>query len=316
MPDLDKSILNIPDRFCTIRRLINQNHHKNNNFHKKTEIETCKIIDQFSAGIFIVNKNGTIIFWNKEIEKMTGKLHEDMLGRFVYEIPFNLFCDDEGENQKDLQFIFNFFDRNFIKEYEIRDITQAKQTIQIYFHHLHFDGEELYVCIFHNISKLNHVIKNMEKKLNVRTKELEELNGGLKVLLKYSNQEKEIIEQSVLTNIKSRLLPLIKKFESSGLTHEQKEILNSLETSIVEITTPFLKNVFSTYNQLTIRELEIISLLKGGKTNREISDFLFITIDTVAFHRKNIRKKLGLVKRSDNLISFLQKIQLPDQDAG
>ncbi|GAA5038971.1 hypothetical protein GCM10011506_37490 [Marivirga lumbricoides] len=47
-------------------------------------------------------------------------------------------------------------------------------------------------------------------------------------------------------------------------------------------------------SQLTFRELEILKEVKKGRSCQEISDKLFIGIETVKTHRKNIINKLGL----------------------
>lgn len=54
---------------------------------------------------------------------------------------------------------------------------------------------------------------------------------------------------------------------------------------------------------ITSREKEIITLIKQGKTAKEISDILNISIFTVDTHRKNILKKLNL-SSIKNLIAF------------
>lgn len=45
---------------------------------------------------------------------------------------------------------------------------------------------------------------------------------------------------------------------------------------------------------ITVRELEIISLLIDEYSSKEIAQKLFISIETVHSHRKNIRRKLGV----------------------
>lgn len=46
---------------------------------------------------------------------------------------------------------------------------------------------------------------------------------------------------------------------------------------------------------MTRREVEIASLIAGGKTYREIATMLGISEKTVETHRENLRKKLGAV---------------------
>ena len=47
-------------------------------------------------------------------------------------------------------------------------------------------------------------------------------------------------------------------------------------------------------NELSQREIDVLCLLAKGFTNKEIADRLFISINTVLTHRKNISAKLGI----------------------
>jgi DNA-binding NarL/FixJ family response regulator len=55
--------------------------------------------------------------------------------------------------------------------------------------------------------------------------------------------------------------------------------------------------------KLTKREKEVLILVVEGMTNHQISDKLFISIDTVDSHRKNLHSKLN-VKNTAMLIKF------------
>ena len=45
---------------------------------------------------------------------------------------------------------------------------------------------------------------------------------------------------------------------------------------------------------LSQRETQVLQLVASGKTNKEIAEILFISINTVITHRKNISSKLGI----------------------
>ncbi len=55
----------------------------------------------------------------------------------------------------------------------------------------------------------------------------------------------------------------------------------------------------STYDTLTDREREILTLVAEGYTNREIAESLFISVKTVETHKANIMEKLNLHKRAE-----------------
>ncbi|MBN3034971.1 MAG: response regulator transcription factor [Bacteroidales bacterium] len=62
------------------------------------------------------------------------------------------------------------------------------------------------------------------------------------------------------------------------------------------------------YDQLTGREIEIISMICQGLTSQEISDKLFISVKTVETHRSNLFQKTG-VKNIAGLILWAIKNQ-------
>ncbi len=67
--------------------------------------------------------------------------------------------------------------------------------------------------------------------------------------------------------------------------------------------TALLENIYNTY-AISEREKEIIELILTGKTNKEIENILFISINTVKNHIYKIFKKLGINSRHQ-LIKFL-----------
>ena len=61
--------------------------------------------------------------------------------------------------------------------------------------------------------------------------------------------------------------------------------------------------------QLSVREQEILQLVKKGKLNKEIACSLFISEDTVKKHLKNIYKKLEVRNRTEAVF----KLYAPEQ---
>ena len=50
--------------------------------------------------------------------------------------------------------------------------------------------------------------------------------------------------------------------------------------------------------QLTMRELQILTHMCDGLSNEEISRALHVSLDTVKFHLKNAYGKLGVMRRT------------------
>jgi DNA-binding CsgD family transcriptional regulator len=74
-----------------------------------------------------------------------------------------------------------------------------------------------------------------------------------------------------------------------------------------EIVGPFGHRIAGTDGggPLTRRETEVANLVRLGNTSAEIADALHISTSSVAFHRANVRRKLGLPKGGPRLETHL-----------
>ncbi len=73
------------------------------------------------------------------------------------------------------------------------------------------------------------------------------------------------------------------------------------------------KNKHEIVSELTDRELEVLKLYAQGKTTRDISKELFISIKTVGTHKQHIMEKLN-IKSIVDMIKYALKIGLISLD--
>jgi PAS domain S-box-containing protein len=151
--------------------------------------------------------------------------------------------------------------------------------------------------------RIHMALEESEKRLEANSRSLEEMNTALKVLLKQREEDKRDMEQVFLSNVKELVLPYVERLKRSKLDSDQAAYCAIAETNLKEIVAPFLKKV--QFFNFTPRELEIASLIKEGKTTKEIAEILHVCTASVALHRYNIRRKLGLNKKGSNLRSQL-----------
>lgn len=148
-----------------------------------------------------------------------------------------------------------------------------------------------------------------EMELKNRSIELEEMNAALKVLLKQRDEDRSTMEMNVLTNMKTFILPHIERLEKAGLEEGQIKSLSMLRGHLEEITSPFTRRISSEFLGLTPAEIQVASLIRDGKSSKEIARILNISINTVHTYRFNIRKKTGVKNNKVNLRSFLKTLE-------
>jgi len=153
--------------------------------------------------------------------------------------------------------------------------------------------------------RTEETLKRRERELEVKSRNLEELNTALKILLKQREYDKNELEERVLTNVKQLILPYIEKLKKVNIEDREIAYVNIVESNLKDITSSFSNRLSSKYLNFTPREIQIANLIKEGRTTKEIADILNTSPGTVDFHRDNIRTKLNLKKSKANLRSYL-----------
>jgi PAS domain S-box-containing protein len=150
-------------------------------------------------------------------------------------------------------------------------------------------------------------IKKSKENLEAKSKTLEELNTTLRVLLHQREEDKKDLEDRVVSNVKRLVIPYIEKMKKNHLDPQQLSNLNILEANLNEIVSPFLHTVRQL--NLTPRETQVASLIKDGKTTKEVAETIGVGISAVDSYRNSIRAKLGLNNKKVNLQSYLQSLK-------
>ena len=153
--------------------------------------------------------------------------------------------------------------------------------------------------------KAEAALQEREKQLDIKSKNLEEVNTALTVLLKKRAEDQEEFQERVLMNLKELVEPYLEKLKKSQLDEFQKSHLEILESNLKDIVSPFARKLSSLHYGLTPTEIRVANLVKAGKTTKDIAEILNSTTRAVEFHRQSLRKKLGLQEKKANLQSHL-----------
>ena len=148
-------------------------------------------------------------------------------------------------------------------------------------------------------------LRKRERELKMKSNNLQEVNTAMKVLLDQREQDRREVEETVMNNVKELLAPYLERLKKTKLTDVQLAHVRVLETNLDNIVSPFLKTLHSRHLNLTPKEIRVASLIKEGRTTKEIAELLGMSVAAVDFHRNNIRKKLGLRNKKANLVSHL-----------
>jgi PAS domain S-box-containing protein len=255
---------------------------------------------------FTTDAEGTVLSVNRFGAEELGYSAEELVGRPV----LTVFHPDDREAVRE-QFTlcvqnpmqtFHWEFRKIRKDGSVLWVKETARAVQ------NPRGNPVVLVVCEDITERKQAedaLKKRENDLKDKTRNLEELNTALKVLLKQRGRDREEFEEWVLANVENLIMPYIDELRKLSLEPRAATYISILESNLKDITSSFSRRLSAKYVNLTSKELEIANLIKGGKTSKDIAGLLNVSERTVDFHRKNIRRKLGLYNRKENLRSHL-----------
>ncbi|WP_336509283.1 LuxR C-terminal-related transcriptional regulator [Ruegeria lacuscaerulensis] len=157
--------------------------------------------------------------------------------------------------------------------------------------------------------KLNETLAQLETRVQERTRELQETNTALRVLLSSFEDDRKSRDHQIVERVRSMVLPYLDKLRCQlDEDKAQHAYLDLAEQNLREITSLMSDRLSDAFAVMTPTEIEIAQLVMSGKTTKDIARALSRETSTIDFHRNNIRRKLGLEGRDQNLRSHLLTI--------
>ncbi|MCX5813532.1 MAG: PAS domain S-box protein [Proteobacteria bacterium] len=172
-------------------------------------------------------------------------------------------------------------------------------------------GEPVSLVFLRDITKrklAEEALKKRENELEIKSINLEDANIALKVLLRHREEDKKALKDTILANVQELVFPYVEKLKNGHLSDNQMAYLGILEKNLSDIISPFIQKMTSSYSFFTPTEIRIASLVKSGKTSKEIAEFMNVSTGTIDTHRNNIRSKLDLNNKKINLRTYLMSL--------
>ena len=275
---------------------------------RQSEKSWCDSFNSFEDIILIVSKDYTINKINDIGLKLFGKTVEEVIGEKCYRVIHGL--DGPGKFypfRKTLKTgkpasAVNRYEKTFDKYFNIKSSPIFNKNGEI-------TG---FVDLMRDVTELNRreqELKERDKKLEIKTSNLEEANAALKVLLKRRDVDKIELEEKVLSNVKELIFPYVEKLKTSRIDERQMVLISIIESNLNDIISPFSRHLAKKYSNITPKEIQVAGLIKDGKTTKEIAELLTSTRRAIEFHRNNLRNKLGLKNKKANLRSCLLSLE-------
>lgn len=272
---------------------------------KEAESKLRTIFDSAADGMLLAKiSDRKFSTANKKMGQMLGYTEEELLQMRV----------DDIHPPESLPYVMDQFTKQINQSITIaKDIPVLRKNGSVFFADvsaapMNVNGEKCMLGMFRDITdrkKAEEALRQREEELSIKSRNLEEMNAALKVLLKQREDDRYQMEENVLTNVKTSIIPYLEKLKKGALSKQQKTYIKMIEDQISEIIAPFLRSLSRSSFDLTPQELRVADMVKNGHTTKDIADVLKISTKTVDYHRDNLRRKLGIRNQKTNLRSFL-----------
>ncbi|MCX5850645.1 MAG: PAS domain S-box protein [Deltaproteobacteria bacterium] len=192
--------------------------------------------------------------------------------------------------------------------YDITERKSREEKIQNRFQELENDLKEK----MRELNDTNLVLLSKKGELDRITSEHElirqqviENKNAIATLAKNMEQIHHEAETQIMMDLKKVQLPILERMKSDRKLESYKNDVDFLIRQFSSQSSLSSEKAHIIYS-LTPAELQIASQIGRGMSSEEIAAYLNISLNTVKTHRKNIRKKLGLIDSKENLFSFLK----------
>jgi len=202
-----------------------------------------------------------------------------------------------------------------IQSFETRRLTKDGRLLDVQLSSSVFHDRDGYpagnVVILRDVSDRKRAedgLRKREAELAAQSRHLEEVNAALNVLLKRREEDKADLEERFLANVKELMVPYLERLKNSRLESNQMTLVGILESNLKEIISPFVTKLSSRFLGLTPTEIQVASLIRDGRSSKEIAALLNTSENTVRSHRFHIRSKLGIKHKKVNMMSYLKSL--------
>ena len=276
---------------------------------KESESRYRVIFETTGAATLIIENDTIISLVNSEFEKITGYAKDEIEGK----LSWTAFIPREEELNKILGYhrLRRINAAAAPRRYETQIADRQGNRRDILVNIDMIPGTTRSVATFMDISDRKRSEKSLGERteeLKSKTRELEEMNAALRVLLKQREVDKAELESRVLASVKELVMPHVKELKKCLSGYNELTHVQILESNLQEIISPFAQKISLQYLNLTPKEIQVADLIKEGKTTKEIARFMNLSRFAIDAHRAQLRNKLGLTHKKTNLRTHLLTI--------
>jgi PAS domain S-box-containing protein len=248
-------------------------------------------------------ETGRIIEVNDGFERITGYRRDDIVGRSTLEM--GIWKDIEVRKHLSDAIRRDGRVRDMFIEFVARGGSVRSCLVSAEL--IHLDGRPCFLAVTRDITDrviADEKLRQTTEKLQHEHQELLRKNIAFQEVVDHIDEEKAKYRHEICTNIDNLLRPTLRKLQQDGRLSRRD--IDILVHGLDEVTGRHINDYRNNVSKLTPREMDILDMIKTGRSSKQIAEALGLSSQTVHKHRQSIRRKLQLDHREINLAAYLR----------
>ncbi len=148
-------------------------------------------------------------------------------------------------------------------------------------------------------------LEESHRKVEEYARKLEDSNTALKLFIRAMEEQRSTVQGAMAQNFHVTMKPIVDQLRAEPLTERMEVLVDALHRLLQRVALTFGPDIMDPSSQLTLQEIRVCEMIKSGLGSKDIARVMGVSPKTIAFHRTNIRKKLGLSRSQRSLATFL-----------
>ncbi|MBW2090801.1 MAG: PAS domain-containing protein [Deltaproteobacteria bacterium] len=296
---------------------------------RESERKYRELVENLNDIIYQTDENAVVTYISPNIETMSGHKQSEIIGKkfteFVHQDDVEVRMDkfrnilSGGNEPTEYRYVTKSGEAIWIRTLAkpiiengrvvglqgvLTDITGRKQA------------EEALLEAQANLKRHRDTLEEMveqrtkeleatNKELSAQAQKLQEMNSALRVLLDQRETDKQEFATVLVQNLRTMVLPYLEELKGKQSSPKHNASLEIAISNLQDILFSFSSTLATRYSNLTPREIQVASLIRDGKSTKEIAQLFGLSTRSVEYYRENLRKKMGLANKKVNLRSYL-----------
>jgi PAS domain S-box-containing protein len=246
---------------------------------------------------------GEFVEANDGFERITGYSRAEVVGKTSLQL--GIWKDPQQRRALVEQLMNEGRVRDFPVEVKIKD--GSTRSCHVSAEQIELDGQSCMLAVTRDMTGVrlaDERLRETTEKLRRDHVELVRKNIALNEVLEHLEKEKELYRHELCASVENLVRPMLRKLREDDRIPpgEYERVLETLDKVTGRHIDQFKNNI----SKLTPRELDILEMIRAGRSSKQIAESLGLSSQTVHKHRQSIRRKLQIDHREINLSAYLR----------